>query len=113
MKSNADKANLLVSANEKVTIKIGNHEIVNTKREKVLGIHFDSELSFNYHISDICKKARRQVCALPWMTLNMDLSKKHGIMNEFFRSQFNIAHLFWCPISAIIVIKPTDVLKIV
>ena len=42
MKSNADKCHLLVSSNEKVTIKIGSHEIANTKREKPLGVHLDS-----------------------------------------------------------------------
>ena len=39
MKSNADKCHLLVSSNEKVTIKIGSHEIANTKREKLLVVH--------------------------------------------------------------------------
>ena len=34
MKGNADKCHLLVSSNEKVTVKIGSHEIVNSKREK-------------------------------------------------------------------------------
>ena len=43
MKSNADKCHLLVSSNEKVTIKIGSHEIANTKREKPLGAHLDSD----------------------------------------------------------------------
>ena len=32
-----------------VTIKIGSHEIANTKRE-LLGVHLDSGLSFDYHI---------------------------------------------------------------
>ena len=44
MKSNADKCHLLVSSNEKVTIKIGSHEIANTKREKLLGKRLDSGL---------------------------------------------------------------------
>ena len=35
MKSNADKCHLLVTSNEKVTIKIGSHEIANTKSEKL------------------------------------------------------------------------------
>ena len=56
MKSNADKSHKLVSSNEKVTIKIGSREIANTKREKLLGVHLDSGLSFDYHISEICKK---------------------------------------------------------
>ena len=64
MKCNADKCHLLVSSNEKVTIKIGSHETANTKREKPLGVHLDSGLSFDYHISEICQKASRKVCAL-------------------------------------------------
>ena len=43
MKSNADNCHLLVSSNEKVIIKIGSHEIANTKREKPLGVHLDSD----------------------------------------------------------------------
>ena len=42
MKSNADKCHLLVSSNEKVTIKIGSNEIANIKREKILGVYLDS-----------------------------------------------------------------------
>ena len=64
MKSNGNKCHLLVSSNEKVTIKIGSHEIANTKRENLLGLHLDSGLSFGHHISEICKKAIRKVCAL-------------------------------------------------
>ena len=57
MKSNADKCYIFVSSNEKVTIKIGSHEIANTKLEKLLGVHLDSGLSFDYHIiSEIHKK---------------------------------------------------------
>ena len=54
MKSSAGKCHLLVSSKEKVAIKIGSHEIANSKREKLLGVHFDSGLSFDYHISQIC-----------------------------------------------------------
>ena len=95
MKSNADKCHLLVSSNEKVTIKIGSHEIANTKREKLLGVHLDSGLSFDYHISEICKKASRKVCALARVTSGMSLSKKRTLMNAFFNSQFNYCPLIW------------------
>ena len=43
MKSNADNCHLLVSSNEKVTAKIGNHEIANTKPENPLGVRLDSD----------------------------------------------------------------------
>ena len=93
--SNADKCHLLVSSNEKVTIKIGSHEIANTKREKPLGVHLDSGLSFDYHISEICKKASRKVCALARVISGMSLSKKRTLMNAFFKSQFNYCPLIW------------------
>ena len=93
MKSNADKCHLLVSSNEKVTIKIGSHEIANTKREKLLGVYLDSGLSFDYHISEISKKASRKVCALARVTSCMSLSKKCPLINAFFNSQFN-----YCPL---------------
>ena len=95
MKSNADKCHLLVSSNEKVTIKIGSHEIANTKREKLLGVHLDSGLSFDYHISEICKKASRKVRVLTKVTSCMSLSKKRSLMNAFFNAQFNYDPLIW------------------
>ena len=95
MKSNADKCYLLVSSNEKVSIKIGSHEIANTQHEKLLGVHLDSGLSFDYHISEICKKASSKVCALARVTSGMILAKKLSLMNAFFNSQFNYCPLIW------------------
>ena len=86
MKSNADKYHPLVSCNEKVTIKIGSHQTANSKREKLLSVHLDSELLFDYHISEICKNANRKVCALARVTSGMGLSKKRTLMNKFFNS---------------------------
>ena len=85
----------MVSSNENVTIKIGSHEIANTKREILLGVHLDSRLSFNYHISEICKKANYKVCGLARVTSGMSLSKKCTLMNAFFNSQFNYCPLIW------------------
>ena len=79
MKSNADKSHLLVSSNEKARIKIGSHEIANIKREKLLGVHLDGGLSFDYHLSGICKKASRKVCALARVTSGISLSKKRPL----------------------------------
>ena len=95
MKNNADKCHPLVSSNEKGIIKIGSHEIANSKREKLLGVHLDSGLSFDYHISEVCKKANRKVCALARVISCMNLSNKHSLMNAFFNSQFNYCPLNW------------------
>ena len=46
-KSNPDKCHLLLSTNNNGAIVIENFQIDNTKREKLLGIQFDSKLSFD------------------------------------------------------------------
>ena len=64
MKGNPDKCHLLVSTNGNVKIRIGNFQIENTKREKLFGIQFDNKLYFDYHLSEICKKAcRKTLCS--------------------------------------------------
>ena len=95
MKSNADKCHLLICSNEKVTIKIGSHEIANTTCEEPLGVHLDSGLPFDYHISEICKKASRKDCVLARVTSDMSLSKKRTLMNAFFNSQFDYCPFIW------------------
>ena len=63
--------------------KIGSPEIANTKREKLLGVLLDSGFSFHCHISQICKKASRKVCALARVASGMSLSKRRILMNLF------------------------------
>ena len=45
MKSIADKCNLVVCSNEKVTVKRCSHEFANTKLEKLLVVDLGNELS--------------------------------------------------------------------
>ena len=81
MKSNPDKCHLLVSTNE--------------EREKLLGIQFDNKLSFDYRLSEICKKASRKLYALGRAIPYMNLSKIKILMNVFFDSQFSYYLLIW------------------
>ena len=89
MKSNPDKCHLLVSTNDNVTIRIGNFQIENTKRETLLGIQFDNKLSFDYHLSEICKNAGGKLYTLDRVTAYINLSKGKILMNAFFNSQFS------------------------
>ena len=86
-------SHLLVSTNDNVPIRIENFQIENTKREKLLGTKFDNKLSFDYHLSETCKKASRKLYALDRVTRYMNLSKRKILMNAFFNSQFS-----YCPL---------------
>ena len=50
MKANPDKCNLLVTTNALTSVNINGFQIRNSTEEKLLGIKFDSELSFENHM---------------------------------------------------------------
>ena len=51
--------------------------------EKLLVVKYDRKLTFDDHISDICKKAGRKISALAIVTPYMVIAKKHILMNAF------------------------------
>ena len=95
MKSNPDKCHLLVISCEKIKIEIGDFETENSKCEKLLGVHFDNRLTFDYHISELCKKASKKINALARVSQYKNLSKRKILMNAFFDSQFKYCALIW------------------
>ena len=58
LKNNAEKCHLLVSANDRVSMYVDGFKIDKSDTEKLLGVKFDKKLTFDDHISDICKKSR-------------------------------------------------------
>ena len=60
-KSNADKCHLFVSTNYRASMSVDGFQIDKSNTEKLLGVKFDKKLTFDYHISDICKKAGRKI----------------------------------------------------
>ena len=95
MKANKNKCYLVISNNEKVSMKIDNIELENTSSEKLLGITIDSKLNFKEHLEGIIKKASRKVNVLSRITLYMNLTKRKLLMSSFFTSQFNYCPLVW------------------
>ena len=74
------------STNITVKIKIGNFVITNNKSEKLSGVEFDNKLSFDDHISELCKKISRKIYALSRVASYMNISKRRILMNAFFKS---------------------------
>ena len=65
MKSKAGKCHLLVSTNNTVKIKIGNFDIINSKREKLLGVKFHHKLPFDDHISNYVERVAEKIMHYP------------------------------------------------
>ena len=75
MKSNPDKCHLLVSLCEKIKMEISDFEIEYSTCEKLLGVHFDNRMTFDYHISGLCKKTSK-INALAPARQYMNTSKR-------------------------------------
>ena len=95
MMANADKCHLLLSSVEDYTIEINGFAVKNSHSEKLLGVHFDDQLKFDFHIEKLCKNANRKLHALARVTPYMDLLMKRILMNAFFNSRFNYCPLIW------------------
>ena len=54
-KGSPDNCHLLVSTTEKTKINIGEFLIGNSDCEKLLGVKIDNKLTFDCHVSDMCK----------------------------------------------------------
>ena len=64
MKPNGDKCHLLVTTEKSVSINIDGSNVTNKREQKLLGIKFDSSLSFEGHNTNLCKKASQNLHAL-------------------------------------------------
>ena len=73
MKPNGDKWHLLVTTEKSVSINIDGSNVTNKNEQKLLGIKFDSSLSFEGHITNLCKKASQKLDALARIVNYMDL----------------------------------------
>ena len=75
MKANPDKFHFICSIDDKVNTIAENQKICKSACEKLLGVRFDSKLTFEAHINDICKKAGLVLNALGRITSYMDLKE--------------------------------------
>ena len=86
---------LLVTGNYEVSANVNKFEIESCKKEKLLGISIDTTLSFEHHITSLCKKASQKLHALARIAHYMDFEKRRSLMKAFVISQFNYCPLIW------------------
>ena len=97
MRLNSSKCHLLVCGHkfECMVCKIGNTHIIETHLVKLLGIEIESELTFNKHMDNVCKKASKKLNALSRLSIFIPFHKRKMLMNAFFDSQFSYSPLVW------------------
>ena len=76
MKTTPDKSHFTCSSNLKTSIMIENR--------KLLGVFFDSKLTFQSHIDNICKKVTHKSNVISRITPFMDFNERKLTVNAFF-----------------------------
>ena len=96
LKANPDKFHIILNgSHEDEFIIVDEYVIQNSKCEKLLGIKIDYELSFDDHVTDLCKKASRKLHALSRISKFMNYKKRRLVMRSFISSQFWYCPLVW------------------
>ena len=95
LKANADKCHLIGSSKVPVDIQISNIKVTNECKVKLLGIHIDSRLNFDYHVSQLCKKTSKKLQASARIFKYVETSKRRVLVTSFIIPQFLYYPLIW------------------
>ena len=77
------------------TFKFGSIEITCDEEVKLLGVDIDFKLSFENHISNLCKKAAKQLNVLKRIEKKLSRLNKLSIFHIFILSNFSFCPLTW------------------
>ena len=81
---------------ENLTFNLGGDCIINcVEGVKLLGVTIDFKLKFNIHISNICKKASKELGVLKRIGKNLCKLGKLNIYHSFILSNFSCCPLTW------------------
>ena len=84
-----------LSSGERCTAKIEDFSIKNITKEKLLEVKFDCNISFQNHVTSLCKKGNQKLHAFVKISHYMVLDKRRNVMKTFITSQFFYYPLIW------------------
>ena len=90
LKANISKCHLLLSPYQPIPVNIKGSITENSICENLLGIHIDSNFSFEYYINRICRKASQKLHALFRVAKYNSEDKERMLFKSFIISQFNL-----------------------
>ena len=76
MKANPDKSPRFVSKNGSFVVNVGENKISETITDKLLGVTFGNRLTFNNHVSKLCKTISNKPSGLTRVAFYTDQDKK-------------------------------------
>ena len=88
MELNEDKCHLIISGHksEAIWAKIGQTKIWESKKQKLLGVVNDSQLSFDKYIILFCQKTGKKLSALARLTNFLSLEQRKLLVKNFIES---------------------------
>ena len=99
MQANPDKFQFLaISKSDDSThqLQLNGGTVLNSESYvKALGVTIDNRLNFSQHITEMCKKAARQLNALARISRVLDPTSRKIIYQSFVASNFNYCPLVW------------------
>ena len=98
MKLNEDKCHLLAGGykHESIWAKIGDARIWVSNKQKLLEVHIDRTLSFDEHVSNLCKKAGKKFSDfLARWSSYMTVTQRRALMKSFTGAQFGYCPIVW------------------
>ena len=99
LKANADKCNLIFSADEPFLINTDNEVIKNSNNKKLFGINLDNNrLGFDTHVTNICNQASKKLHVLARISQFMRIHEWRMTMIAFIVSEFGFSHWYGCSI---------------
>ena len=83
MKGNTEKCYLMLSTRDSNKIETGNSLVKGSLSEKLLGVKFNHNLTFNKHVKSLCKKKKKcKIESVSWVRSIYGISEKK-ITNKF------------------------------
>ena len=80
---------------------IGQTRIWESRKEKLLGVHIDNELNFDYHIEQLCDRGGKTLSALARVRQHFSFQKRRMLMKAFIESQFSYCPRFGCSMAGL------------
>ena len=83
------------STSQNKLANINSNAIHNSSSEKLLGITIDTNLKFDIHVNNLCKKASQKLNVLTGIVSLIDADKKRSAMKAFLSWHFNYRPPVW------------------